>query len=259
MLALSNIQSYFQDYLMYGDIDTILPEIAPDERFDAQKRLRVYFDAYRIRLLEILKLDFTKTHTLLGDDNFEDAFNQYLLKHPSTHFSVRYFGRHFSEFLATTAPFKNYPVFAEMAQFEWSVSYTLDATDAPRVTQEMLASIAPEQWPDLRFVFHPSVTSCYFRWDTPQLWQLIDSEADPRPPVQQPAAVRWLFWRKGLQSLFQSSTPAEDKMFQAVQQNLNFSDMCEELLTLLPEEEIPLTAAQTLYKWINEGMISHIN
>lgn len=259
MLALKNIQDYFQDYLMHGTLKTMLPEVAPDERFSAEKRLQVYFDAYRIRLMEILKLDFPKTHTLLGDENFENAFHEYLAKHPSTHFSVRYFGQYFSDFLASASPYKDYPIFSEMAQFEWSVAYTLDAKDAPIVNPEMFSAISPEQWHLLQFKFHPSVTSRYFAFDTPQLWQHIDNDGPARGPLQQDSAVRWLFWRKGQRSLFQSCTLAEDKMFQAIQNNCDFAQTCESLIDIIDEESIPLTCAQTLFKWVNEEMISEIS
>ncbi|MBS0287956.1 MAG: putative DNA-binding domain-containing protein [Proteobacteria bacterium] len=255
MSALKQIQDDFQHYLVSG-VNDILPSISEDKRFSARNRLLVYFDAYRIRLMEILKLDFPKTHTLLGDDLFEEAFIQYLTKHIPTHFSVRYFGQHFSQFLATTKPYSDFPVFAEMALFEWSVSHTLDAKDDMLVTQQALGQISPEEWADLHFEFHPSLISQYFHWDTPQLWQDIELEREPRQPMRQAAPMRWLFWRKGLRSLFQSCTPTEDIMFQAVLAKKSFAQICEDLLDTVPEDAIPMTVAQTLFKWISEEMIS---
>ncbi len=257
MQALKQLQSQFQEYLTQGS-NTIFPEIAPDERFSADKRLKVYFDAYRIRLMEILKLDFPKTHTLLGDEDFEQAFLKYLLQFPSTHFSVRYFGQQFSQFLARNHPYSQCQLFAEMAEFEWAISFTIDAKDAHRATTQDLAKINPLDWPSLHFTFHPSVTSHCFDWDTPQLWQHIESELPERPPVKQDIPVRWLLWRKGLRSLFQSCNPAEKLMFEAIQANANFGDICESLIDTIPEDQIPMTVAQTLNKWIHEEMISDI-
>jgi len=34
--------------------------------------------------------------------------------------------------------------------------------------------------------------------------------------------------------------------------------MCEDLLEVLPEDQIPLVGAQTLSKWIHEEMIAQI-
>jgi hypothetical protein len=257
MPVLKQLQSHFQEYLTHGS-NHIFPEIAPDERFSADKRLKVYFDAYRIRLMEILKLDFPKTHTLLGDEAFEQAFLSYLLQFPSTHFSVRYFGQQFSQFLASSAPYSNCEVFAEMAQFEWAISFTIDAKDDNVVTSQDLAKINPMDWPNLHFVFHPSVISHCFAWDTPQLWQHIDSEKPERAPIKHETPIRWLLWRKGLRSLFQSCNPAEKLMFEAIQTNANFGEICECLIDTVPEDDIPLIAAQTLNKWIHEEMICKI-
>jgi hypothetical protein len=245
------LQSQFQDYLM-NNTEAMLANVAPCERFSAEKRLRVYFDAYRIRLCEILKLDFEKTHTLMGDAFFEQAFDQYITAHPSTHFSVRYFGRHFPEFLKKTAPFHEHPVLSEMAQFEWLLSYTLDAADAPILQKDTLAKLRPEQWPTVRFQFHPSVISGVFEWDTAALWRLIDNEDPPRAPEKQPQPIRWIFWRKGIRSYYHSCSEFESKIFESIQDNLDFSQICENLLDILPEEEIPLKTAQTLNQWICE-------
>ncbi len=257
MSALDTLQNEFQDYLITGN-NKVLPSIAKDERVSAQRRLQIYFDAYRIRLLEILQLDFPKTHTLMGDEAFAKAFEQYLFTYPSKHFSVRYFGQRFSHFLATEQPYADVPVLAEMALFEWLVSSTLDAKDDVIITQQDLSQIAPQNWADLQFRFHPSVVSHVFHWDTPQLWQDIEQEKDPRDPKLQSSPIRWLFWRKGLRSLFQSCTLTENILFEAVLDNKSFAQICETLIDTVDQEAIPMTVAQTLFKWINEEMISQV-
>lgn len=259
MSHLQQLQSNFQRYLLQGQEQIILPEIAPDPRFSASNRLKVYFDAYRIRLYEILKLDFPKTYALFGDEDFEKVFVEYLDKHPSTHFSVRYFGQHLSEFLKTTTPYKNYPIFAEMAQFEWSLAYTLDAKDAPIITVADLSRLPLENWSTLRFTFHPSVISQYLYWDTPQLWREIDEEAPPRQPIEHQQGVLWLFWRKNLRCFFQSCSAIEEAMYRAVKEHKDFAALCESLIDILPEDEIPLNAAQTLHKWVAQEMITNIS
>ncbi len=255
-MNLINLQDVFQQYLMQGEQTAIKPMIADDKRFSADRRLKVYYDGYRIRLCEILKLDFPKTYYLMGDEHFDEAFDLYLKKHPSQHFSVRYFGQHFVNFLRNVAPYKDYPALAEMAEFEWSVSFTIDAVDAPIVNVAAFQAISPEDWPDLTFSLHPSVTSCQFAFNTPQLWQLIDNEEEIGPPEKQSSSVRWIFWRKGIKSYFRSCNNAQDKMLQGVLQRQSFGDLCESLLPMLPENEIPGFVAQTLYQWVQDEMIS---
>lgn len=248
-----SLQTRFQDYLMNECAD-MLQHVAEDSHFSAEKRLKVYFDAYRIRLMEILKLDFEKTHTLMGDEQFDNAFYGYLKTHPSHHFSVRYFGQYFPQYLNETAPFKSIEVFSEMAYFEWSLSYTLDAPDAPALSHDTLTKTLPDAWPTLRFDFHPSVISHRFEWDTPALWLLIDKEEPPRGPIKQPIPLRWIFWRRGLRSYFQSCNEYEDRIFEAIENAQDFSEICESLLDILPEEEVPMIVAQTLNKWVQEEL-----
>lgn len=251
-MSLKHLQSQFQSYLTDDALEALLPEITDDARLGARKRLAVYFDAYRLRLLDIMKIDFEKTYTLLGDHGFEDAFHAYLKAHPSTHFSVRYFGQHFADFLAKTAPFSEHPVVAEMATFEWLVSHTLDAADAPILKQEDLSAVSPQDWPFLQFLLHPSVISHCFAYDTPALWQDIDAEKDPRPAQKLPEPIRWIFNRQGLKTLYRSCTPIENIIFEALLKKADFSEICEALLDHVDEEAIPLTAAQTLHNWVRD-------
>lgn len=257
MLSLKELQHHFQRYLMTSSCEIIYPEIAEDTVFSAADRLQVYHDSYRIRLEEILKLDFPKTHLLLGDDDFRHAFMHYLSQFPSHHFSVRYFGQYFKDFLAVTKQYQEFPILAEMAQFEWAIAFTLDAANAPIITTETLRKITPEKWPDLRFSLHPSVNSHIFNWDAPQLWQEMDEEQAPRAPIKQAKPIRWIFWRQGIKSYFQSCTPLEAKMFEALVQDAPFAELCENLLDEeIPEENIAAVAAQTLAKWVNSEMVS---
>ena len=86
------IQASFQDYLLTGDL-SIMSAIVSDIR-DAKQRLEVYFNAYRIRLIDVLKADYPKLRLYMGDEEFEKLSLAYLKAFPSEHFSVRYLGQH---------------------------------------------------------------------------------------------------------------------------------------------------------------------
>lgn len=255
MSHLPEVLSDFQKFLMQAD-DTIIPHIVSDDRLNAKERLAVYYDAYRIRLMEVLKLDFEKTHTLLGDDLFEKACLDYLDKFPSTHFSVRYFGQHFIKFLTDEAPYNAHSLTAEMALFEWTVAHTLDASNAPILRTEILSQTNPESWPDLCFTFHPAVQVCAFKWDTPQLWQHIDAEKPPREPIKNPTAVSWLFWRKGIKTLYQSLTPVQAALYEGLSSGKTFGEVCDALCNQFDSDEIPMICAQTLYQWCQDEVLS---
>ena len=66
-----------------------------------------------------------------------------------------------------------------MASFEWGLSLAFDAEDAPILTLQDLAAIAPENWADLRFQFHPSMQLFMFKWNVLRVWQALNIEESP--------------------------------------------------------------------------------
>lgn len=252
-MQLQALQNTFQQYLTESVVEPLLPEITNDDRLDVNTRLGIYFDAYRLRLRDICKDDFDKTATLLGDAQFDAALYGYLKANPSTHFSVRYFAKDFPRYLAETAPWSEHPVLSEMATFEWLVSHTLDAADGEILTQESLSTLAPDAWPNLKLTLHPSVISHVYIYDTPQLWQDIDTEKPPRQPEKQEQGVRWIYNRKGIKSLYRSCNVVENMIFEAILADKCFSEICEILMEQIEESEnIPMIVAQTLFTWVED-------
>ena len=131
----------FQNYILDKDNSPIEHSVdGPDSAF-RQTRLDVYHAAYSLRLLEILSLNFAMLKVLAGEEVFERLGRDYIHSYPSNHFSVRFFGRNFSQFLATQP--EATPVFAELADFEWALGQTIDAPDAPQLTFEQMAAARP--------------------------------------------------------------------------------------------------------------------
>src|SRR4030065_594600 len=107
----------------------------------AEERLAIYANAYRLRLLEALGTDYPGLHTVLGDDEFDAMGRAYIAAHPSPYFSLRWFGDRMSESLRTTAPYEKYPVFTEMAAFQWAQSDAFDAAHSAVASINDLAAI----------------------------------------------------------------------------------------------------------------------
>ncbi len=257
MSKLIDIQNGFQGYLLTGEIASILPAIIEDD-LPKEKRLNIYFDAYRLRLLDITQQDYSKTLVLLGEEQFEQAFLAYLKAYPSTHFSARYFGQYFSQFLKDCSPYSEYPVFSEMADFEWALMSTLDAADAPLITQTELNNLPEDAWSNLKLSFHPSVILRSYQWDTPFLWKSIENNEAPRNPTLLKEAQHWLIWRKGLRSLYHSISPAQALLFNSMSQGLCFYECLEKLNEIMEEAEIPAFAISNLQFWIHSEMVSGI-
>ncbi|MGI9330937.1 MAG: HvfC/BufC N-terminal domain-containing protein, partial [Gammaproteobacteria bacterium] len=99
MSGLAERQAQFQAHLTHG-ADDVAAHIVGDEKADSATRLQVYFQAYRLRLIDVLQNDFEGLHALLGDEAFSRMVQAYLEEHPSRHPSVRWFGQHLPAFLS---------------------------------------------------------------------------------------------------------------------------------------------------------------
>ncbi len=221
-----------------------------------EQRLSVYVDAYVLRLLEALRTNYPALHQLLGDDDFDRMACRYLATHPPAHTSIRWFGLHLSDFLATQTPYADIPSIAELAEFEWALRHTIDAADADILTLEALQAIEPESWATLAFALHPSLSILFFEWNAPQLWNALTADEHLPEPVAQ--AMHWLVYRQpNLVTGWRSATTLEITALDSINRGLSFADLCEELSHRLDDSDsTPLTAATFLKSWVDQGLVS---
>lgn len=277
---LASVQTDFQNYIIsptYGDIEKLkqkmLTHTSSEFGLDAISRLEIYYDMYRLRLLDVLFGDYPKLTGIMGEENFTQAFLHYLLHYPSTHYSVRPFGAKFEDFLKNFEPFCFKKYYAEMAQFEWALSLTLDSADVPLMHADQLKNISPEDWVDLKFKLHPSVSLCIFQHNIVSVWKELESQKICPEPEEESVVERyseenperlvellftpqsWLIWRKNLNARFHSITPDEYFMLEAIHQGQSFSEVCEALTKIMPEEAVPGFVMPHLAEWLNSEVL----
>jgi hypothetical protein len=256
--TLRNLQDSFQAHVLAGE-ESMLARISPDAKPNAAARLAIYSNGYRLRLLEALDSNYPALHTLTGDELFDEIGRAYIEAHPSTHYSIRYFGQHLSAFLAATAPYSDTPALSEMAALEWSLSLAFDAADAAVITIESLAALPPESWPELRLRFHSSVQRHDFHWNMPELWSAIDAQTDPQPPQQYPHPRAWLIWRRDLQNYFRPLDSAEAWALDSMRNSVTFAAVCEGLCEYIDAEQVGLHAAGFLKGWVQAGLVTEVS
>jgi hypothetical protein len=257
MRTLAALQQAFQSYVLRGEPD-VAERIGGGERVDPQRRLRIYFDAYRLRLVEALATDYEALRALLGDEAFTAACRAYVEATPSVFRNVRWYGGGLPEFLRVTQPWSRDPTVYEVALFEWTLTLAFDAADAAVVRFEDLAGVPPVDWPALAFVLHPSVQIIELRTNAPAMRKATDAgdqlpEAtmadDPRP---------WLVWRKELTANFRSLGEPESWALAAVRDGANFTALCEGLCGWFSPEEAATQAAGLLRQWVDGELISDL-
>lgn len=255
-IGLDSMQQAFQDYLMDKDPSRIQALILDNTQMSAARRLEIYYDAYRLRLLEVLTGDFPKLQMLMGEEDFEHLGRRYIAAYPSVYFSVRDFGQDLPAFLQANEAYKPHPYFAEMAAFEWALGNTLDAANAEILSIEALKTLEPAQWGSLGLRFHPAFQILKFRWDIPNIWQAIENDEAPREPIQLQEALTWIVWRFELQSHFRSVNTEKALMLEMFETGARFGEICERLCEHMAEESVPAFALGFIQQCIAEGFVS---
>ncbi|MGJ8619331.1 MAG: HvfC/BufC N-terminal domain-containing protein [Methylophilaceae bacterium] len=253
MSELAKLQADFQASIINQDYTMFKKRVIDDAKVGAEKRLTIYADAYRLRIIEVLSTAYAKLHLLLGDDLFDSAARQYIDQYPSEYRNMRWVGDRMDEHLLRVL--SQHPYAAELAQFEWALGLAFDAEDAAIVTLEELALVPTERWGGLRFKLHPAVQLLDFKWNVIPIWQALNAEEAPPPPQQNNTAC--LVWRTDLNSHYRSIDAQEFQALLQIKAGASFGDLCEYLYTAI-EGASTQQAAQYLASWLEAGIISQI-
>lgn len=255
--ALHELQERFQAHLLNPDID-ISDLVVSTARVNGAARLKIYAEAYRLRLIEALRTDFPALHALLGDEGFDHLGRAYIDTYPSHHFSIRWFGRHLTHFLTETSPYRERPVLWEVAAFEWALSEAFDGADTALVNHEALAALPAAAWPAMRLRLHPTVRRVDLRYNVPALWKAI-TEGQTWPTTEAAEhPIGWLIWRPGLKTFFRSLPISEARSLDAVLAGHSFAEICEGLCEWTAEDQVAPQAAGFLQAWMRGGVITAI-
>ena len=256
-MNLGVLQKAFQQFLLSGE-PTIRSHVADTQSCGADTRLGVYFDAYRLRLLEALETDFVALKSYVGDEQFDAIGRAYIDAWPSTHPSLRYFGQHLARFLNEDPHYRNEPILAELATFDWTLIEAFDAPDVPPLRIDAVAEIAPVDWPAMRFTAHPSLHRIDLEWNAPEIWQAVDTQSDLPAPARTSHPRAWVVWRKSLNSFFRELAVDEAWAIDTLLGGGTFGDLCEGLIEWIDAQHVAGHAAALLKTWISEDMLQAV-
>lgn len=254
MSALGDLQQQFVDYL-HNRPNTFLANVADTGGLAKAGRAGIYFNAYRIRLLDTLKDSFDKTWSWLGDERFESAALRYIADHPPSRFSLRPFGHAFADWLQAAWP--DDPEVAELARLDWAMRQAFDAADAEPLTARTLAAFTDEDWARVVFRLHPSAQLLHMTRNTMDMWHAMDRSETP-PGISVLAEPGWLIvWRKGFQPHFRSIDPLERRLLESIRQGLAFSAACEHLAQQVDEPtEVQTLIGRCLARWLDDELLA---
>lgn len=255
-LTLSEIQDRLQRAILNGD-DAILDTILDNSRTSRQTLFGVYRNAHVGRLVEILQSDYQLTCDYCGADYFREQARAYVGAHPSHTQNARWYGVRFPEFLKASDGHAAHPELAEIAMIEKTVADAFDALDAPVLGFEGLAAYAPEQWGQLCFAPHPSVTRLDLATNAFALWKALKDDDDTLPEVSQlDAPEHIVIWRQDTAPMVRVMGAEETMMWTEACRGVRFDGLCEMVATFDDPDTAAVRAAGYLQGWLSSHMLT---
>lgn len=255
MLALRDLEAaFFAAVTGASSSAALLPEVRSDARLDAAARVDVYARMYVARLVDVLFEDYPRVAAIVGPDAFGVLARAYVAAHPSTHASLRWFGRDFPGFVAAVADRDERPAYlADLARLEWMRLAVFDAPDAAPLALAALRAVPPDAWAKLRFHLVPALEVLRAAWPVHRIW---DVDAAAPSDGWQPADVCLRVWRRD-DTVYQAPMEEAERVALArVRAGDDFAGVCAALAAVVAAERAPATAAGLVLRWIEDGVVA---
>ena len=257
MKDLASLQRAFQRHV-YRPGRAMEHAVLATPRASAARRLGVYADGYRSRLVDALGNDYPALQGLLGETGFERMMREFVAAHPSRHPNLRWYGGDLDRFLARSARWRRRPLLAELARFEWVLGLAFDAADAPLATAQEFARMPAAHWPGMRLRLHASVQQLWLRSNAPRVWRAASAGVNPPAARMRLMPSGWLIWRKGHEPFYRALPLDEAWALDAAAKGRSFGELCEGLRRHVGGAQAAQRAAQLLKEWLGEGLVCAI-
>jgi hypothetical protein len=215
----------------------------------------IYANMYFYRLRDALKEDFPKTLGIIGEDRFHNLVTDYLLVHPSSHWSMRYAGLHLPGFLKGHPLLETYPFLADLAAVEWAHADLFQMEDTRALSREELAAVPPERWGDLRFRVSPAWALLEAAWDVAGMWEAL--ERGEGTDGARRGKQHLLVWREGFDVEHAPVADDEAEALSALGAGRTFGEICEGLAGDGGDlEAAAVRASSLLTGWLDRVLLS---
>jgi len=217
----------------------------------ARNRLDIYYNAYRLRLIDVLQDTFEHTAIYLGDDWFNQLAANYVQLHPSTYKNIGLYGKGFPGFLAEQLP-EDKEV-SELALMDWKLRRAFDGADSGVMTLEDLQQFAGEQGFCLQAV--PTLATCTQYFNTLEIWNAINLDQTPPMVETLPQPIELLIWRKGHSPHFRSLAKIESAAIACVCVGKELEAIGETLEKDFPDVDVAAEFGVMLHRWIADEIL----
>ncbi len=258
-MKLAEVQSLFQESVLAAEPSPrLLALLRPPVRAEnIAETFGVYHDGFRLRMAEYLSNDYPALREALGDEAFGALVEAYAQARPSTFRNARWVGAGLPSFLRESPPFAGDRFVVGLAALEAALAGSFDAADAAELPLETLGRIQEEDWPRLRFCFHPGVLVVESTQDALAAYEAVQA-GEPVAAARGGEDVALAVWRREFDVNYRVLDDAERIALTQAMAGAAFGDVCTSLAFANPEwdeGEIAQLAAGFLVRWFADGMI----
>lgn len=249
---LESLQAAFSEGIL-GAERAILDELKVGTGLEIGRRFDIYRDAYRGRLIDALRDTFAHTAAYVGDGPFRDLAHEFVEVHPPRHYSIRWYGDVFAQWLGSAHP-QDRDV-AELASLDWALRSAFDSAEGEPLRAADVAALSPEAWNCVGFRLHPAFRILELNRNTLAIWQALDGDTPPPATQALGSAAMLLIWRRETQPHFRTLEAEEGNALQALHEGASFAAVCSRLAESRPPEEAAALAGKWLRRWIEEELL----
>ena len=260
-MKLAELQSLFQkNVLDEAPSPEFLRQLRPPVRAERiEDTFAVYHDGFRLRMAEFLANDYPSLRAALGDEAFEEIAIAYMAARPSRFRNARWFGAALPDFLRATPPFAQDRFACGLAALEAALARSFDAADETPLAMEILGVTPEQDWPLLRFAFHPGVVLVEAPAAALAAYEAVqrgEEEADLSEIADEDLTL--LVWREELEVHYRALDELEALALREARAGKPFGEICALLAFARPDEaaeNLTALAARLLVGWFGAGMI----
>ena len=253
MSKLAELQAVFQHAVLANDP---APGLFVREGILENGGFDLYLNAYRARLIAALKDNYPVLFLALGDEAFEELGTAYLTQQPSRFRSIRWFGDGLRTFLDQNPNALPHPALADLASMEWALRGAFDAAEAEVLQVADLSVVAPEDWLDMRFSLHPSVTLLDLTWRVEPIWHALSEDANAQTDEPDALAHTLLVWRQALECKWRSIGKSEALGLHALANGESFAQLCEAVAVSETTVDSTNLVASLMNQWLMDGLLA---
>jgi hypothetical protein len=250
-VRLADLQALFWDEATRPDLGP-RPEtrtaFVSDARLDAAGRMAIYADAYRTRLLDVLRADFPVTARTLGEERFDAIAGAFVREGPSVDGDVGQLALRFVPWVEEHAPaWAN-----DLARLEAARVAVFGAADDTPLALGDLQALAPGEWPALRLSLVASTARIDTRHAVSEYWSTT-----PPPDEPEPGPERYLVWRVGFGPAADHRLldPLESILLEGTALGETFASMCERAAATVGDAAAAEQTAGRLLRWVRDGIV----